>query len=73
MIVDLTLNLLRHESSLSYKEARCLVDCARKAICELMPRFERRFEATILPHFEGILNERWPYEQIELHASELVN
>ena len=73
MITELTLNLLRHESTLSYREARCLVDCARKAICELMPRFDRRFEGTILPHLERILNERWPYEQIERHTSEMVN
>lgn len=72
MIVDLTLNLLKNDT-LSYREARSLVDCARKAICEMMPRFERRFQTTILPHLEGILNARWPYEQIESHHSDLVN
>lgn len=74
MIVELTLNLISSDSTVSYREARCLVDCARKAIIDLHPQFEERFERIIRPHFDRILQQRWPCEEL-LHArsTELVN
>ncbi len=71
MIVELTTNLISSDLTVSHREARCLVNCARKAILELHPAFENRFERIIRPHFERILHERWPFE--EPLASELVN
>ena len=71
MIVELTHNLISSDRTVSHREARCLVNCARKAIVELFPPFEDRYERIILPHFERVLHERWPFE--EPMSSELVN
>lgn len=74
MIVELTLNLISSDRTVSHREARCLVECARKAIVELYPAFETRYERIISPHFERVLNERWPNEEL-LYArpGEIVN
>lgn len=64
MIVDLTLNLIRRDPSLSHREARCLVSCARKAILELYPNIELRFETLVQPQFEQVLRRRWPSEEL---------
>jgi len=50
MIVELTHNLISADMTVSYREARCLVQCARKAILDLHP------------HFEHDLAQRWPTE-----------
>ncbi|HYM61053.1 MAG TPA: hypothetical protein VEZ11_09185 [Thermoanaerobaculia bacterium] len=63
MIVELTLNLISSDATVSHREARCLVECARKAVLELDPEFGERFERIIRPHFECILHRRWPQEQ----------
>jgi hypothetical protein len=74
MIVELTLNLISSDRTSSHREARCLVDCARKAIVELFPTFEARYERIVRPHFDRVLQQRWPQE--ELHYAdphEMVN
>lgn len=74
MIVELTLNLISSDMTVSHREARCLVNCARKAILDLHPQFVGRYEAVIQPHFERVLQERWPHEELRYsHAGEMVN
>jgi|SRR5712692_3022330 hypothetical protein len=63
MIVELTLNLISSDMTVSHREARCLVKCARKAILDLHPSFAQRYERIIRPHFERTLASRWPNEQ----------
>lgn len=62
MIVELTHNLISSDMTVSHREARCLVDCARKAILDLHPAFSDRFERVVRPHFERVLATRWPSE-----------
>ncbi|HUP49137.1 MAG TPA: hypothetical protein VNA04_10150 [Thermoanaerobaculia bacterium] len=74
MIVELTHNLISSDSAVSHREARCLVDCARKAIVELHPGFEQRYERLVRPHFERVLQERWPQEELHYaRVGETVN
>jgi hypothetical protein len=63
MIVELTHNLISSDMTVSHREARCLVDCARKAIMELDHAFGDRYERIVRPHFERVLASRWPNEQ----------
>lgn len=63
MIVELTHNLISSDMTVSYREARCLVDCARKAILELHPDFGERYERIVRPHFDRVLASRWPGAQ----------
>ena len=63
MIVELTLNLIGSDLTVSHREARCLVRCARKAILDLHPGFAQRYERSVRPYFERMLAERWPHEQ----------
>jgi hypothetical protein len=74
MIVELTLNLISSDRTVSHREARCLVECARKAILELFPQFDDRYERIVQPHFERVLQQRWPHEEIRFSSPhELVN
>ena len=74
MIVELTLNLISSDRTVSHREARCLVACARKAIMDLYPGFEERYERIISPHFERVLAERWPQEELlYLSPGDIVN
>jgi hypothetical protein len=74
MIVELTMNLVGSDMTVTYREACCLIDCARKAILELHPSFEDRYERVVRPHFECLLAERWPKaDLLRPSASELVN
>src|SRR5437588_8027170 len=74
MIVELTLNLIGTDATVSHREARCLVRCARKAILDLHPGFSQRYERSIRPYFERLLAERWPHEQaLDDDCSGLVN
>jgi len=74
MIVELTHNLIAGDMTVSHREARCLVQCARKAILDLHPEFSDRYERVIRPHFERILAERWPSaEPLNPGDCELVN
>jgi hypothetical protein len=62
MIVELTHNLISTDRTVSHREARCLVHCARKAILDLFPAFEERYDRIVRPHFERVLHSRWPDE-----------
>jgi hypothetical protein len=74
MIVELTLNLIGTDVTVSHREARCLVRCARKAILDLHPTFAQRYERSIRPYFERLLAERWPNEQaLDDDACDVVN
>ena len=74
MIVQLTHNLISSDRTVSHREARCLVDCARKAIIDLFPAFLDRYEQIVRPHFERVLQERWPEQEMHYsHAGETVN
>lgn len=77
MIVDLTTNLIQSDKTLTIREGRCLVNCARKAILELIPGFDQQYEMFIAPRFERVLTQRWPGEYTmsdhSTHAYELVN
>ena len=64
MIVELTINLISSDRTVSHREARCLVDCARKAILELFPGFDERYAKVIQPHFDRVLQQRWPHEEL---------
>ena len=74
MIVELTLNLISSDMTVSHREARCLVDCARKAIFEIDAAFCDRYDRIIRPHFERVLQNRWPAEELRFsRADETVN
>ena len=67
MIVELTHGMISGDRTVSYREARCLVSCARKAILDLYPGFEDRYDRIVHPHFERVLHERWPDEDALTH------
>ncbi|HEX6179550.1 MAG TPA: hypothetical protein VF057_14395 [Thermoanaerobaculia bacterium] len=74
MIVELTHNLISSDINVSHREARSLVECARKAIVELHPAFEGRYERLVRPYFERVLQERWPQEELRYaRVGETVN
>lgn len=74
MIVELTHNLISSDMTVTHREARCLVDCARKAILELEVSFTDRYERIVRPHFERVLASRWPGEQsLEACECDVVN
>lgn len=74
MIVDVTASVIQHDDSLTHREARCLIECARKAIHDLFPELANHIDATLRPKFERILSARWPQEESSLSLSrELVN
>jgi hypothetical protein len=64
MIVELTLNLISSDRTVSHREARCLVECARKAILDLFPGFEARYDRVVEPYFMRVLQQRWPEEEL---------
>lgn len=76
MIVDLTSTLISRDASITYKEARRLVDCAERAIVELLPNYKMNFDANVRPSFDRIIRERWPFDALStvFHTGrELVN
>jgi len=75
MIVELTHNLISSDRTVSHREARCLVDCARKAILDLYPGFDERYERIVRPHFDRVLHERWPDQDVldMSDCSDLIN
>lgn len=74
MIVDVTTALLDNDSSLSFREARSLVDCAERAIGELVPSWRDCFNSEVRPQLETIIRKRWPVGNwAALEALELVN
>lgn len=64
MIVELTLNLISSDRTVSHREARCLVDCARKAIVELFPGMALGYDTAVRPHFDRVLRQRWPEDEL---------
>ena len=49
-------------------------DCARKAILEIFPTFGDRYERIVQPHFDRVLQQRWPDEELSFSdPRELVN
>jgi len=74
MIVELTLNLISSDRTATHREARCLVECARKAILEIVPGFDERYAHIVQPHFDRVLQQRWPDEELRFSdPRELVN
>jgi hypothetical protein len=74
MIVDITSALISRDASMTYREARSLVDCAEKAIVELLPTYRLNFDLNVRPTFDRIIRERWPFETVTHYAGrELVN
>jgi hypothetical protein len=74
MIVDLTAHLIRHDDSLTHREARCLVDCARKAMNSISPDLSHDFNSRVAPTLERIIVERWPREEaLFVSANETIN
>jgi hypothetical protein len=71
MIVELTLNMITSDEAVSYREAKSLVECARKAILELHPVFGERYQRIVKPHFDLALARRWPLE--DFATDDLVN
>lgn len=70
MIVELTLNLIGSDMTVSHREAQCLVSCARKAILDLHPGFVERYERIVRPQFERVLALRWPNEKTILDSAD---
>jgi hypothetical protein len=60
MILDLTSTLLSRDASLTHREACTLVECAERAIAELLPNFSSKFSSFVRPRLERIIQERWP-------------
>lgn len=75
MIVEMTHDMIAGDRTVSPREARCLVTCARKAILDLYPGFAERYDRVVRPHFERMLHERWPDEDALAHhdCGHLVN
>lgn len=74
MIVELTLNLISSDRTVDHREARSLVACARKAILDLVPGIEEQYERVVQPHFDRVLRQRWPQDELRYtSAHEMVN
>ena len=63
MIVELTAHLIRHDDSLTHREAHCLIDCAHKAMIAISPELSRDFSSRVAPSLKRIIFERWPSEE----------
>ena len=74
MIVELTSNLIQNDVSLTHREAHCLVQCARKAIAELIPAYHTKFDLLVAPRLNRVMRQRWPIEESRISRPlELVN
>lgn len=75
MIVDVTTALLETDMSLSRREACSLVDCAERAISELVPSWRICFNNEVRPRLETIIHSRWPHSAAahQMQPAELVN
>ena len=74
MIVELTSNLIQNDVCLTHREARCLLQCARKAIAELIPAYNTKFDLLVAPRLNRVMRERWPIEESRTSRPlELVN
>jgi hypothetical protein len=63
MIVELTAGMISRNAELSHREARCLVECARKSILTLSPVFAAEFDLTVRSELERMIRDRWPIEE----------
>jgi hypothetical protein len=74
MIVELTTHLIRHDGSLTHKEAHCLIECAHKAMSSISPEMSNDFASRVAPSLKRIIFERWPTEEARfVSAREMVN
>ncbi|MCM2317027.1 MAG: hypothetical protein NDJ92_17910 [Thermoanaerobaculia bacterium] len=74
MIVELTTHLIRHDGSLTHREAHCLIECAHKAMNSISPEMSHDFASRVAPSLKRIIFERWPAEEAEfVSAREIVN
>ena len=74
MIVELTTHLIRHDGSLTHREAHCLIECAHKAMNSISPEMSRDFASRVAPSLKRIIFERWPMEEAEfVSVREIVN
>ncbi len=65
MIIELTAGMIIRNEELSHREARCLIECARKSIHSLSPAYAAEFDLAIRPKLEKLVQERWPVEEAE--------
>lgn len=65
MIIELTAGMIMKNRELSHREARCLVECARKSIHSLSPVYAAEFDLSIRPKLEKLIQDRWPIEEAE--------
>jgi hypothetical protein len=63
MIIELTAGMIIRNEELSHREARCLVECARKSIHSLSPAYAAEFDLAIRPELEKLIQDRWPIEE----------
>ena len=56
MIVELTAHLIRHDDSLTHREAHCLVECAHKAMKAISPELGRDFGAPASDSLEHLFS-----------------
>lgn len=70
MIVDLTRSIISRNPDLSHREARCLVNCAHKAIFDLSPTWGTEFDSVERPRLEELIRNRWPLEEFEMPTVE---
>lgn len=74
MIIDITTALLESDRSLEQREACRLVDCAERAISDLVPSWRDCFNHEVRPQLEAIIRRRWPIlAAVPQRFSELVN
>lgn len=74
MIVELTAGMITRNDELSYREARCLVECAHKSIHSLSPGYAAEFDLAIRPELERMIRERWPFEGSDsIDCADVVN
>lgn len=65
MIVELTAGMINRNDELSYREACCLIECARKSIHGLSPAYAVEFDLSIRPELERMVRDRWPFENAD--------
>lgn len=69
MIVELTGGMISDSDRLTYREARCLIECAQRSIESMSPLLAADFELSHLPALERMIKERFPFQA----SGELVN
>lgn len=72
MIIELTAGMIVRNEELSHREARCLVECARKSIQSLSPVCAAEFDLSIRPELEKLIQNRWPIEEAESFSRDCI-